>query len=297
MSDGCLLVDVDSVRPNLALMHVSAWKKAEGMRVGFDVPDPEEVYISCVFRENRSKALGIARMYPDAKVDVGGSGVDLSKTLPPEVDRMMPDYSLYGIDYDLGFTSRGCDRECPFCIVTPKEGRFHRYQHPSEFHDRGHRKAMWLDNNVLLDKPWFYEVTEWAMAEGVSVSFNQGLDLRLVDAGVAERVASLRTMECWHFAFDSMSYRDHVERGLALLRDAGLNLRGCLVYVYIRDDSQFEDALARCNILRDMGTVPYLMRDRAGRPFSKRVIDLARWCHPQIVFGCTFDEYRRGVHA
>lgn len=111
-----LLVDVDSTIPNLALMHISTWKKAEGNDVGFGIIDPDEVYASCVFKWNAHKVDGLKFFYPNATIDVGGSGTyALKKSLPKGVDQMMPDYSIYpDCDYDLGFTSRGCNRNCTF---------------------------------------------------------------------------------------------------------------------------------------------------------------------------------------
>lgn len=50
-------------------------------------------------------------------VEVGGTGWDLKKRLPPEIENMKPDDTLYGIDYGMGFTSRGCIRNCKFCVV------------------------------------------------------------------------------------------------------------------------------------------------------------------------------------
>lgn len=118
-----LLVDIDSKFPNLALMHISTWKKAQGYEVGFNISDPDEVWASVIFGWNRHKVDGLKMFYPDAKVDIGGVAYDLKKNLPREVDLMMPDYSLYPEwDCDLGFTTRGCNRGCYFCKVTPKEG-------------------------------------------------------------------------------------------------------------------------------------------------------------------------------
>ena len=67
-----LLVDVDSTIPNLALMHISAWKKAEGHEVGFGITDPDEIYASVVFDWNRHKLDGLRFLYPDATIDKGG---------------------------------------------------------------------------------------------------------------------------------------------------------------------------------------------------------------------------------
>ena len=44
-----LLVDVDSKIPNLALMKISEWHKLQGDEVGFNIQNPNKVYISCIF--------------------------------------------------------------------------------------------------------------------------------------------------------------------------------------------------------------------------------------------------------
>lgn len=67
-----LLVDVDSTIPNLALMHISTWKKSLGYKVGFSIGDPDEVYASIVFNKNSHLADGLQFMYPNAKIDIGG---------------------------------------------------------------------------------------------------------------------------------------------------------------------------------------------------------------------------------
>ena len=44
MMEKILLVDVDGKIPNLALMKLSAYHKAKGDEVGFNVRDPDIIY-------------------------------------------------------------------------------------------------------------------------------------------------------------------------------------------------------------------------------------------------------------
>lgn len=291
-----LLIDIDSTIPNLALMHISTWKKNQGNEVGFNIPEPDEVYASCVFKKNRHLVDGLRFYYPNAMIDIGGGGVDLDKHLPDGVDFLMPDYSLYpDCDFDLGFTTRGCNRGCYFCIVPKKEGKFHINQHPSEFHHPSHKKIVLLDNNILLNKDWFFEVTDWIIANGMSVDFNQGLDIRLMDNQIAKRIAELKPIRSWHFAFDSMNYRDAVDKGIELMREAGVDLRNkSNWYVYLHNDDGWEDALERCNILRNHNVLPYIMLNQDAKR-TQRMTDLKRWTRPQCFFKVPFEMYGRSI--
>ena len=290
-----LLIDIDSIIPNLALMHISTWRKQEGYETGFNITEPDEVWASCIFHKNKHLTDGLKFFYPNARIDIGGGGIDLKKNLPSYVDKLMPDYQLYpDCDYDLGFSSRGCNRNCYFCVVPRKEGKFHINQHPSEFHDPNHKKIMLLDNNVLFDKDWFFEVTDWIIKNNLKVDFNQGLDIRLMDNDVAKRLAELRPIDNWHFAFDNIDYQDDVLKGIKILNNAGVNVRArANWYVYLHNDDQFDNALERCNILRKNNALAYIMVNRDAIR-TQRMTDLKRWTRPQIFFTTDFEGYIRG---
>lgn len=293
-----LLVDVDSTIPNLALMHISAWRKEEGHEVGFNIADPDEVWASCIFSWNRHKVDGLRMFYPDAEIHVGGSGIDLHGRLPEGVDTMMPDYSLYpDNNLDIGFTTRGCIRNWHFCVVPRKEGRLRRVQHPEEFHDPSHKGVMLLDNNILADKAWFFEVTDWILSKHLKVDFNQGLDLRLMDTDVAKRLRELSPLSSWRFAFDSLDYEQEVREGLAMVRDAGISIRSkAQVYVYIDSDDDWDSAYRRLTILRDIGTMPYVMINREAR-ITPRMRALKRWTRPQIFYSTEWTDYDPSVRG
>jgi radical SAM superfamily enzyme YgiQ (UPF0313 family) len=59
----------------------------------------------------------------------GGSGVSLTLRLPPEIESLPPDYSLYPElgKCAIGFLTRGCPFNCAFCVVPIKEGRTIRF--------------------------------------------------------------------------------------------------------------------------------------------------------------------------
>jgi hypothetical protein len=129
-------MDLDIIKqrhpsPNLALMKLSAYHKARGDEVylNFPLQQPDITYASCVFSWNAKRRASV----PDEAI-VGGSGIDLKAELPPEVEHTKPDYSLYpGINYSMGFTSRGCIRKCPWCIVPEKEGQIKPWSRIYEF--------------------------------------------------------------------------------------------------------------------------------------------------------------------
>ena len=180
-----LLVDADSKKgfPNLSLMKLSAWYKKEGWSVdlikGLPMAPPlhlyDKSYISVIFFQNKERALDYAMILPNC--EVGGSGYDLTKTLPDEIEHIMPDYSLYDIDYSIGFTSRGCIRNCGFCVVPKKEGEIRDNAPITEF--LAHDKVMLLDNNFLAS-PRCKNNLDFLIINDLKVNFNQGLDLSLI---------------------------------------------------------------------------------------------------------------------
>ena len=190
-----LLVDVDSKISNLALMKISAYHKLLGDTVGFGIENPDKVYISCIFKKNAGQAKGIARYYPDAEIDIGGSGVDLKKQLPNEIEMIKPDYDLYPSTYSQDYTTRGCDRKCGFCIVPEKEGKIRIAQHPSEFADARFDTMMIMDNNLFAaPDDWQKQVFDWFENTSTKMLSPQGWDARLITEERWERLHSIERM-------------------------------------------------------------------------------------------------------
>lgn len=291
-----LLIDIDSKMPNLALMKISAYRKRLGDDIGFNnVDNPDIVFASVIFRKNKHVVDGLQFFYPESEIMIGGSGYDLSTKLPPEIENMKPDYDLYpDMEYSLGYSSRGCNRNCSFCIVHEKEGKFHRTQHPTEWHDMRFDKIVFLDNNILLDKNWFFEVTDFCLDWRLKTWFTQGLDIRLLDSEIAQRLNELTTFKSIFFAWDRIEDEAIIKEKIELLKDAGINTRrDVMFYVYLDGDYDYDSAVHRCRVLKSLNTNPFVMFNIDEKP-AKRVNALRRWANRKWAFwSCDINEYDR----
>ena len=176
------LLDVGSHNfPNLCQMKLSAYHKAAGHQVErwtlqghYDI-----VYKSKVFTDTYSKDTFTVDNAD--QVIIGGTGYDTKSVLPCAVEHICPDYSLYpqfsGTAY--GFLTRGCPRNCGFCIVSEKEGR--RSTHVADLSEfwRGQKEIKLMDAN-LLACPDHEKLIEQLAQSRAFVGFTQGLDIRLI---------------------------------------------------------------------------------------------------------------------
>ena len=186
------LIDVDSHNfPNLCLMKLAAYHKAQGDRVEWYNHDRhyDIVYQSKVFDDTYSKDIDFV---PNAtQVIKGGTGYGLENRLPDAVEHITPDYSLYGIkDTAYGFLTRGCPRHCAFCIVGDKEGlRSHKVADLSEFWS-GQPNIELLDPNLLACKDRM-ELLDQLIDSRAVVNINQGFDIRLTNEEIADKLGRI----------------------------------------------------------------------------------------------------------
>jgi hypothetical protein len=173
---------------------------------------------------------------------------------------MMPDYDLYpNVDFSLGFTSRGCIRRCPWCIVPDKEGTITPTARVYEFWDRKHRKITLLDNNLLASPNW-QQTMEDILAEGLKVDFNQGLDIRLLNEVNVQYLSRIKAKQL-RFSFDDIALEENVRKGIRLLKEAGIKSRRLSFYVLygFKNDDQ---AVDRMKILAELNVDVYPMAYR-----------------------------------
>ena len=272
-----LLIDFDSKIPNLALMKLSAYLKEQGDKVGFDIEDPDLVYVSVIFQRNKAQARGLRQMFPEAEVQLGGPGMFPDCGIIGPAETMKPDYDLYPSAYSQGFTTRGCIRKCPFCLVPKMEGKIHEVQLPEEFHDDRFRNCMLMDNNLLgASRNWIWQVLQWFTDTGVGM-LDHGFDARLLNVEWAGMLKDIKHPKGIRFAWDNMKDEGAVIEAIRLLKDTGFNLkRDISFYVLAGYNTTFEQDLYRCNRLREMGVNAFVMRyHKRDRMLNK----LAKWAN------------------
>ena len=218
------LLAVDSNYPNLALMKISAYHKSQGDTVEwynpFDTYD--RLYMAKVFSFTPDYGFVIANVR--GEVVRGGTGYDIRSSLPGDMDRLQPDYSLYpAVDSrtSYGFLTRGCPNRCRWCVVPQKEGGIRPYMDVDDITLHGERPyAVLMDNNVLACDYGLSQLEKIA-ERGYHVDFNQGLDARLVTPDVARLLARVKWIKRIRFGCDTPAQIVECERAISLVRQAG----------------------------------------------------------------------------
>lgn len=305
------ITQIDGKLPNLALMRISAFHKAQGDKVHFHrnaerellEPDYDRVYGSAIFKFSDKKINMFKAAFPDAIL--GGTGtfstVDVADFCPGEEAY---DYEIYPtFTASLGFTQRGCRLKCGFCVVPNKEGKNHTV---ATIHDIW-RGEPWPKHVHLLDNDFFGQPEEEWKARlrevrdgGFKICLNQGINVRLINEEGARELASVPYMDDQfkvprlYTAWDNAKDFKIFFRGVDTLEKAGINPRHILAYMLIgyAKNETMADIEWRFNEMKKRGIYPFPMRyDRTRRDLH----DFARWAIRGIHNSCSFAEYRTSI--
>lgn len=216
--------------------------------------------------------------------------------LPEEMEHIYPDYSLYPEltkDTAYGYLTRGCPRQCSFCLVAEKEGcQSIKCANLDEFW-RGQKYIKLLDPNLLCCKERI-DLLGQLVYSGSYVDFTQGLDIRAVNDQVIDLINRTKLKEI-HFAWDNPEQDLTTEfayyAGGAKHKPHG---KYGTVYVLTNYGSTMEENLYRVYTLRDLGYDPYIMiYDKPNAPEDVRA--LQRWCNNRRIFRTVprFEDYSR----
>lgn len=301
------LIDVDGHRfPNLALMRISAYHKARGDLVEWwwsDFLHYDIVYMSKIFSSAYSQDM--PEPVNAERVVKGGTGYAIrlengvevldekkNNLLPPEVEAMFPDYSIYPqYDFAVSMTSRGCPNGCPWCHVWAKEGTESVKVADVKDFWSGQKEIRVLDPNITAcreKRDLFNQYRE----TGALLDFTQGLDIRLLDDKDMADLEQMRLKNV-HFAWDNPK-ADLSGKFAEYARIGKKNKHGRFgtVYILTNFNSTMEENLHRVYTVRDLGYDPYVMiYNKPSAP--KEIRRLQRWVNNKIIFRATqrFEEF------
>lgn len=272
-----------------------------------DVDNYDKVFISKVFIkttipcENEDKTLKvedtISEFYKDneflknTKIEYGGTGFyyDKAPKLEYDIEHIMPDYHLYDEwveqcikngakekeftyyrDYSIGFTTRGCFRQCQFC-VNKHYKKCEAHSNINEFMDITRPKLCFLDDNFFACPQW-KDIIEEIKATGKKFQFKQGLDERLLTIEKCVEMNTWKYEGDFIFAFDNIEDYELIEEKLKMFnsyrKTKGQNVKFYVFCGFDRNNvyntefwkTDIEDIFKRIFLLAKYNCKPYIMR-------------------------------------
>lgn len=281
--------------PNLALMKLSAYHKAQGDTVEWWIPmiQYDRVYSSKVFTFTPEET-----MLPKDTIK-GGTGYGQYDALPDDIDSMYPDYTIYPeCHHAIGFLTRGCIRACPWCVVPKKEGRIRPYSTWKDIKRQDSRDIVFMDNNVLACEHGINQIKEM-IGQDVRVDFNQGLDARLITPEVAELLSKLKWIRFIRMSCDTDAMLDVVLRAIHFLEKNGVKPYRVFVYLLVQDIASAEKrALALRKAGAEVFAQPYRDFEKNIEPTREQKA-FARWVNRKEIFKTvqSFSEYKGSASA
>lgn len=289
-----LLVDVDSMSKiiNNAIGKFIEYYESNGHRVVvlklkypayphrrrktvIDASKYSAVRVSIIFTRNKN----MVEVNGCEDVMFGGTGYDLNIKLPDEIDNL--NARLYGKARErIEYITRGCVRKCYFCLVWQKEGYLYEYRDIEKILSTYNgERIRFFDNNFLA---WerANETMRLLIEKNVPCSFNEGLDLRLINDENAELLSKLNYYPCEYiFAFDSLDLLETVEEKTAILKRYISRSWKLKYYIFTDASKPIKDLLKRINWCRDREILPYVMRydNCYNSPIKNFYTDIAAW--------------------
>lgn len=306
------LTQLDGDMPNLALMKLAHWHRAQGDDVFFErrarrevtEPDYDVVYGSAIFAFSSKKVEELLWYWPHAIV--GGTGTPFEHTVEDFIggEYEHHDYTDYpDVDYSIGFTQRGCRLACKFCVVPKKEGKPRSVNTIAEiWRGKPHpKKLSLLDNDFFGNPDWRARIAE--IRDGkFRVCMSQGINVRLIDEEAAAALATIQYRDTkfqerrLYTAWDNLKDEAIFFRGVDMLEAAGVPPKHLMAYMLCGyDKSETWDRIwRRFHRMTERGIMPYpMVFDKA----RKDLVSFQRWVIMGIYRIVPWNEYERETRS
>lgn len=305
------ITQIDGSLPNLALMRLSHWHKAQGDAVFFtreaerDLFEPEygRVYASAIFGFSGEKLKRLLVNFPNAII--GGTGSGSQQT----VEQLIGDYDqLDYADYEhfkasIGFTQRGCRLSCKFCVVPQKEGKPRSVKTIAEIW-RGApfpKTLHLLDNDFFGNPDWRARIAE-IRSGGFRVCLSQGINVRMITPESAEALASIEYRDTkfrervLYTAWDNLKDETVFFCGIDTLEAQGIPAKHVRAYMLIGYDpaETWLRLWHRFNRMVERGIEPYpMVYDRS----RKDLLCFQRWVITGLYRVVEWKDYNRSTKS
>lgn len=231
--------------------------------------------------------------------------------LDDTIERMKPDYDLYPaeeiasrmkgigtrehklkkateiVNAGMRFTSRGCIRECGFCFVPKKEGKFRNVAEISDLINPKSNILILHDNNLTAD-PYCIDKLQEIRDRKLIVDINQGCDVRLINDDIANALSEVRHLRSLHYAWDLMGFENQVMEGIKTLSKY-IKPYKHMCFMLVGFNTTFEEDMYRFRKLVEKKVDPFVMIYNEKKDVQLR--HFARWVNSRIYKSCSFDEY------
>lgn len=214
------------------------------------------VMVSCTFTWDKKKAVDLARAWAMnfRNVQIGG-----------------PAFNDHGGEFVPGrfimegvtFTSRGCPKNCSFCLVPAREGKLRELKIQPGY--------IVQDNNLLAcSRDHIEKVFEMLSEQKKGIKFLGGLDIDYLKTWNVELLKKIKIAQCGLcVACDRPEDLSRLDKAADLLGGFSIEKKRCYVLVGKDGENQIQ-AQARCEAVLAKGFLPYAQLYRPENASSAR---------------------------
>jgi hypothetical protein len=174
------------------------------------------------------------------------------------------------------FTSRGCTKRCPPCLVPIREGKLRELKIQPGY--------IVQDNNLLAcSRGHILEVFDMLSRQTKGAEFKGGLDIDYLKRWHIDLLKSIKVNELW-VACDRKEDLKRLDKAADLFGDFSINKKHCYVLVG-KDGETQEEAQDRCIAVYRKGFLPFaqLYRDEQARQSRGEWRNFCYfWTHPGL---------------
>ena len=278
------LIDIEPKVYNTAYMLISQYHKQQGDSVEWWSPLTDglfdHVYCSSLFDFTDKSEV-------PKRAICGGTGFDVTSRLSSCIEDCELDYSIYP-DCRTSYVwfSRGCARDCTWCVVRQKEGYIYPVV-PKNINPQGIYIAV-MDNNFFESGNWLPAIHQLRYYDQ-PVDF-QGIDIRTITEGQCISLNTLKHHKQIKIAWDNPKDEKDVIGGIARLTRY-IKPYKIMCYVLIGFNSTEAEDMHRIETLRKLKIDPFVMPYNKKDPYQKK---FARWVNHKAIFkSVKWEDYQR----